>query len=91
VLSPRTWRVHDLETKRAMLRAGLGWGNLPAHMIRSDLAKRRLVRIRPAAWADDEHTLHLALVYRRDTPLGPAHRWVLAQLSTLCAAEVRTG
>ena len=89
VLSERTWRVHDLETKRAMLRAGLGWGNLPIHMVRADLAKGRLVRIRPDAWADDEHTLHLALVYRRDTTLGPAHRWVLDQLSTLCATQAR--
>jgi DNA-binding transcriptional LysR family regulator len=87
VLSPHTWRVHDLETKRAMLRAGLGWGNLPLHMVRADLSKRRLVRIRPEAWADDEHTLHLAIVHRRDTTLGPAHRWVFDQLSRLCATE----
>jgi DNA-binding transcriptional LysR family regulator len=87
VLSPHTWRVHDLDTKRAMLRAGLGWGNLPLHMVHADLRKKRLVRIRPAAWADDEHTLHLAIVYRRDTALGPAHRWVFDQLSRLCALE----
>jgi DNA-binding transcriptional LysR family regulator len=86
VLSGRTWRVHDLETKHAMLRAGLGWGNLPAHMARADLEKRRLVRIRPEAWADDEHTLHLALIYRRDVTLGPAHRWAFDQLSALCAS-----
>ncbi len=88
VLSPRTWRVHDLQTKRAMLLAGLGWGNLPIHMVRTDLAKKRLVRLRPQAWADDEHTLHLALVYRHDMMLGPAHRWVVDQLTTLCAAEL---
>jgi DNA-binding transcriptional LysR family regulator len=86
VLSSRTWRVHDLHTKRAMLRAGLGWGNLPSHLAHADLKKRQLVRIRPEAWADDEHTIHLAIIYRRDTTLGPAHRWMLDQLSTLCAA-----
>ncbi len=86
VLSGRTWRVHDLETKHAMLRAGLGWGNLPAHMARAELEKRRLVRIRPDAWADDEHTLHLALIHRRDLTLGPAHGWVFEQLGTLCAS-----
>jgi DNA-binding transcriptional LysR family regulator len=85
VISSRTWRVHDLTTKREMLRAGLGWGNLPVHLARADLDKGRLVRIRPEAWADDEHTIHLALIYRRDTTLGPAHRWVLDQLATLCA------
>jgi DNA-binding transcriptional LysR family regulator len=85
VLSSRTWRVHDLTAKREMLRAGLGWGNLPEHLARGDLDKGRLVRIRPEAWADDEHTIHLAVIYRRDTTLGPAHRWILEQISTLCA------
>jgi len=88
VLSERTWRVHDLHTKHAMLRAGLGWGNLPQHLVRADLKKGELVRIRPESWADDEHDIHLGSVYRRDVTLGPAHRWVLEQLGTLCAAEV---
>ncbi|MEO7730014.1 MAG: LysR family transcriptional regulator, partial [Kofleriaceae bacterium] len=43
VLSSRTWRVRDLHTKHALLRAGLGWGNLPAHLVRDDLRARRLV------------------------------------------------
>lgn len=88
VLSARTWRVHDLATKRSLLLGGLGWGNLPAHLAREDLQHHRLVRLRPAAWADDEHTLHLALIYRRDATLGPAHRWVLDHLADLCAAEL---
>jgi DNA-binding transcriptional LysR family regulator len=89
VLSSRTWRVHDLHTKRALLRAGLGWGNLPLHLARADLAKKQLVRIRPAAWADDEHTLHLALVYRRDATLGPAHHWIFDRLAALCVAALK--
>lgn len=88
VLSPRTWRIADLPTKHAMLVAGLGWGNLPAHLIRDDLARKRLVAIHPQAWGDDEHTLHLSAVHRADAPFGPAHRWVLAQLQHLCAQEV---
>jgi DNA-binding transcriptional LysR family regulator len=72
-----------------MLRGGLGWGNLPAHLAHPDIKRRALVRIRPEAWAEDEHTIHLAAVYRRDSTLGPAHRWVIERLATLCAAEVR--
>ncbi len=90
VLSTRTWRVHDLVTKRSMLLAGLGWGNLPAHMVREDLRKAQLVRLRPEAWADDEHTIHLALIHRRDVTLGPAHRWVLDQLAALCATAIKS-
>lgn len=86
VLSSRTWRVRELSTKREMLRAGLGWGNLPLHLARGDIEKGRLVRIRPQAWADDEHTIHLAIIHRKDTPLGPAHRWMLETLDEVCAA-----
>ncbi len=87
VLSPRTWRVADLHTKHAMLRASLGWGNLPEPMIQDDLRSGKLVRIRPAAWAEDEHVLHLSAIYRRDTPLGPSRRWLLAELKDLCQRE----
>ncbi|WAS97508.1 LysR family transcriptional regulator [Nannocystis punicea] len=91
VLSPRTWRVADLHTKQALLRAGLGWGNLPAAMVEDDLAAGRLVAIQPAAWAEDEHTLHLSAIHRADTILGPAHRWIVDRLATLCAAETASG
>jgi DNA-binding transcriptional LysR family regulator len=89
VLSPRTWRVTDLATKHAMLRAGLGWGNLPEHLVRKDLAARRLTALRPAAWAEGEHTLHLSAVFRRDTALGPAHLWLLRALEESCVQTVR--
>jgi DNA-binding transcriptional LysR family regulator len=89
VLSSRTWRVRDLHTKHAMLRAGLGWGNLPAHLVRDDVAARRLVRIRVEAWGEDEHQLYLSAVYRGDVTFGPAHRWLLAQLEQLCLRDDR--
>ena len=85
VLSPRTWRIADLSTKKALLLAGLGWGNLPEHMVDDDLAKGRLLRIRPAAWSDDEWNLSLAVVHRPALARGPAARWVLSRLPALCA------
>ena len=87
VLSPRTWRVGDLHTKRELLCAGLGWGNLPEHFARDHVGAGRLVAIRPEAWAEDEHVLHLSAVYRTNAALGPAHRWVTEQLSLLCEAQ----
>ena len=87
VLSPRTWRVADLHTKHMMLRAGLGWGNLPEHVVRDDLRARRLVAIRPAAWGKDEHTLHLSAIYRNETTFGPASRWLLEQLQIYCKRD----
>jgi DNA-binding transcriptional LysR family regulator len=87
VLSPRTWRVRDVHTKHALLRAGLGWGNLPAHMVHDDLRARRLVKIRIEAWGEDEHTLYLSAVYRGDVTFGPAHRWLLGYLEQLSLHE----
>lgn len=91
VLSTRTWRIADLHTKHMMLCAGLGWGNLPEHLVRDDLEAGRLVAIRPRGWGDDEHTLHLWAIYRSDAMFGPAHRWLLAQLPVLCAREKTSG
>jgi DNA-binding transcriptional LysR family regulator len=88
VLSPRTFRVADLHTKHLMLRAGLGWGNLPEQLVREDLRTKKLIAIRPEAWGEDEHILHLSAVHRSDATFGPAHRWVLEQLEQLCAAEL---
>lgn len=86
VLSPQTWRVVDLATKHRLLLGGLGWGNLPESMVRGDLARRRLVRLHPEAWGEDEHLLALSLVHRPDVSLGPAARWLAERLGATCAA-----
>lgn len=91
VLSSRTWRVVDLHTKHALLRAGLGWGNLPEHMVQDDLRAGRLVRIRPEAWGEEQHLLHLSAIYRRDVALGPARRWLLAELAVSCRRDLDAG
>ena len=86
VLSPRTWRVGDLSTKAAMLRAGLGWGNLPAPAIRDDLEAGTLVRLRVDAWGDHAHDLGMSVVHRSDEGLGPVATWAVETLRRLCAA-----
>jgi DNA-binding transcriptional LysR family regulator len=88
VLSSRTWRVGDLHTKRELLRAGLGWGNLPEHLAQGDLRSKQLVTLQPEAWGPDQHILNLAAIYRSGTALGPAHRWILEQLPVLCTRNI---
>jgi DNA-binding transcriptional LysR family regulator len=41
VFSARTWRLGDLGAKHELLRAGLGWGNMPRWMVADDLASGR--------------------------------------------------
>ena len=88
VLSSNTWRVADLGTKHALLLGGLGWGNMPEHMVADDLAARRLVRLRPVAWSETEWLLSLSIVHRPDLAHGPATRWLLQRLEELCRRDL---
>jgi DNA-binding transcriptional LysR family regulator len=85
VLSPRTWRVGDLHTKHALLRAGLGWGNLPEHLVREEVERGELVTISPAAWGGEPSVLTLSAIYREGASFGPAHRWLLGELRVACS------
>jgi len=90
VISPRTWRVADLHTKHALLRANLGWGNLPEHLVRNDLRSRKLVRIRPQAWVGMDMRVTFHAIYRAGSMFGPAHRWVLDRLASLIQEHRRS-
>src|SRR5690606_21787642 len=45
VMSPRACRVGNQDAKHALIRAGVGWGRLPAWQVEQDLADGRLVRV----------------------------------------------
>lgn len=80
VLSPRTWRVADMETRESLISAGLGWGNLPTDRVESALATGRLVEIAPDAYAENSRTIGLVAIWLPETPPGPAGRWLVEQL-----------
>jgi DNA-binding transcriptional LysR family regulator len=86
VFSARTWRLADLGAKHAMLRAGLGWGGMPEHLVAEDIAAGRLKRLHIPAeegaagdegpLGDEGVVLPLCVAYRRAQPPGPAGRWL---------------
>ncbi len=81
VVGPKTWRLADLGAKHALLREGIGWGNMPLPMIAPDLVAGTLVQL-----AMPDHpggTYRFAGVWRRDTPPGPAASWLLEQFVAL--------
>lgn len=85
VLSDRTWRLADLGVKHALLREGIGWGNMPVPMIEDDLASGALVRLE---MPDHQGGIYrFAGVWRRDTPPGPAASWLLDQFVRLGADD----
>jgi DNA-binding transcriptional LysR family regulator len=85
VLSPLTWRLGDLATKQAFLRAGLGWGHMPRPHVEADLAGGALVLIRVEGFPFDAPHFAMRSVYRKDTPPGPEGRWFLERLRMLTA------
>ena len=80
VLSPLTWRLADLGAKHAFLRAGFGWGHMPAAMVQADIDAGDLVRIRLENYQPSTPPIAMFAVYRKDTPPGPAGRWFIDQL-----------
>ncbi len=50
VAGKRQWRVNDLGAKRDLLKAGLGWGHLPRHLVGEDLASGELIELERRAW-----------------------------------------
>jgi DNA-binding transcriptional LysR family regulator len=80
VLSPRTWRLADLGAKHAFLRAGLGWGGMPAEVVESDLAQGSLVKIVPEDAPPKGYAVPIRAVYLSDAPPGIAARWFLNRL-----------
>lgn len=82
VVSVRTWRLADLGAKHAMLLAGMGWGNMPLHMVLSDLRAGRLIELEIAQWPKHIRppTVATVIVHRMDRPPGPAGAWLLKQL-----------
>jgi DNA-binding transcriptional LysR family regulator len=88
VISPRTWRLADLGAKQALLREGIGWGNMPLPMIEGDLAAGTLVRL---SMPDHPGGLYrFAAVWRRDLPPGPAAQWLLQQFIERGAGDANT-
>lgn len=77
VVSTRTWRLADIGAKHALLREGIGWGNMPVPMIEADLFSGALVRL-PIP-DNPGGNYRFSGIYRRDTPPGPATSWLLQQ------------
>ena len=75
VQSPHTWRLADLGAKHALLREGIGWGNMPLPMIEGDLVAGTLVRL---AMPDDTGgTYRFSTIHRSDVAPGPATAWLM--------------
>jgi DNA-binding transcriptional LysR family regulator len=72
VLSTRTWRLSDIGSKHAFLKAGFGWGQMPLHLVDSDIRAGSLVKIRVEGAPARTQVLSMRAIHRKDAPPGPA-------------------
>ncbi|MCB5204803.1 LysR family transcriptional regulator [Neorhizobium sp. T786] len=75
VLSYKTWRVSDIATKHQLIRGGLGWGGLPASLVREDLIAGRLVALKLDAYEQGEYPIYA--LRKVSNPPGPAASWLI--------------
>jgi DNA-binding transcriptional LysR family regulator len=78
VVGTSTWRLADLSSKHMLLKAGIGWGNIPVPMIEEDLATGKLVVLDMPDNSGGDYVMDA--IYRTDTPPGPAGSWLIERL-----------
>lgn len=62
------WTVSDFEAKKSIIKAGLGWGGIPEHMMEEELASGTLVPLNVDGFPP-RHT-EIFAIRRRDTSMG---------------------
>lgn len=62
------WTVSDFEAKKSIIKAGLGWGGVPDHLMRDDLKSGALVPLAIEGYPP-RHT-EIFAIRRRDRPMG---------------------
>ncbi|HEY4250512.1 MAG TPA: LysR family transcriptional regulator [Roseomonas sp.] len=85
VVGTSTWRLADLSSKHMLLKAGIGWGNMPLPMIEEDLATGKLVMLDMPDDISGDYVMDA--IYRTDTPPGPAGAWLIAHLRQQAGRE----
>jgi len=80
VMSGSTWRLADLFAKHAFLLNGLGWGGMPLHTVKADIAAGRLVELEIEDVPQGGLILQMSAVYPIAAPPGPAGRWLIERL-----------
>jgi DNA-binding transcriptional LysR family regulator len=87
VVSAKPWRLADLGAKHAFLKAGMGWGGMPLHLVQTDIDSGALVVLdvvempRRGAWVP------LSAVFKADAPPGPAGRWLIERIKARAEKE----
>lgn len=82
------WHVTDLGAKLDLLRAGVGWGSMPRHLVGADLEAGRLCELQLESWEgrDRMPEFPVSVVRVKKVVQGPAAKCFMAALVDLSAA-----
>ena len=80
LLSQRIWRLFDLAAKHHFLRAGVGFGIMPLHMVEADLTSGALVEIHVEDDPPEGPAITMSAAYLTNSPPGRAGRWFIDRL-----------
>ncbi|MFT3926525.1 MAG: LysR family transcriptional regulator [Myxococcales bacterium] len=72
------WCVTDIEAKKEILLAGMGWGGLPEHVVKNELLDGRLVALKIPSF-NIQH-IELSILRSRDRGIGPVARALWEEL-----------
>ncbi len=74
------WRVNDFQTKKEIIMQGMGWGSLPEHLIKDELAQGLLAPIKVEGDIEAPN-IELRVVRLEGEPVGPVAQrlWKLFQ------------
>jgi DNA-binding transcriptional LysR family regulator len=72
--------LSHLGAKLAFLRAGLGFGVMPLHLVEADLASGALVQITAEDAPPEGYVVAMSAIYCTNSPPGPAGRWFIDRL-----------
>jgi DNA-binding transcriptional LysR family regulator len=89
VMALRDWRLGDLSSKHALLRSGIGWGNMPVEMVQWDLDAGRLVQL--DIQEGSSFSFPIYVIRRGDDEPGPAAKWLMQQFLDLQNNVADTG
>ena len=80
VVSAKPWRLADLGSKHAFLKAGMGWGGMPLDLVQADIDSGELVILDVVEMPKRGMWLTLSAAFQADAPPGPAGRWLIARI-----------
>ena len=73
--APSVWWVEGDWGVLELIKRGLGWGSVPEYLLQGPLARGEVV-VLPVDFLEQQWSMGLELLWRRDQPLGPAGRWL---------------